>query len=134
MRAAGAHELQTYGEWLKRELGGNGNGNTQYRVTILHAAESGFIAVEPANGGASVRVLAANSGAARTLASTRERLREEHAQWVYFDRGLRLHGGEKTYLFKPIHRMHWTRTRAMLDAADIVIGGMRGEGARNHDR
>jgi hypothetical protein len=66
--------------------------------------------------------------------STRERLREERTQWVYFDRALRLHRGEKTYLFKPIHRMHWTRTRAMLDAADIVIGSTRDEGARNHDK
>jgi hypothetical protein len=35
-----------------------------------------------------------------------------------------LHRGEKTYLFKPIQRMHWTRTRALLDAADITIGQM----------
>jgi hypothetical protein len=134
MRAAGADELQTYGEWLQRELDANGNGNTQYRVTILHDADSGFIAVEPANGHAPVRVLAVNSATARTFAATRERLREERAQWVYFDRALRIHRDERTYLFKPIHRMHWTRTRAMLDAADIVIGGMRGEGARNRDK
>ena len=43
---------------------------------------------------------------------------------MYFDRSLRLHRGEKTYLFKPIQRMHWTRTRALLDAADITIGQM----------
>ena len=60
-------------------------------------------------------------------------LREEHAQWVYFDRSLRLYCGEKTYLFKPIQRVNWTRTRAMLDAADIVIGGTRMERSRNHD-
>jgi hypothetical protein len=129
MRAAGADELQTYGEWLQRELDANGNGNTQYCVIILHDAESGFIAVEPANGNATVRVLAANSATARTLAATRERLREERAQWVYFDRALRLHRSERTYLFKPIHRMHWTPTRAMLDAADIAIGNTRDEGA-----
>ncbi len=134
MRGAGADELQTYGEWLQRELDANGNGSTQYCVTILHDADAGFIAVEPANGNATVRVLAVNSATARTFAATRERLREKRAQWVYFDRALRLHRGERTYLFKPIHRMHWTRTRAMLDAADIVIGGMRGEGARNHDK
>jgi hypothetical protein len=131
MRAAGADELQTYGEWLQREL--DANGNTRYCVTILHDGDSGFIAVEPANGNATVHVLAANSATARTLAATRERLREERAQWVYFDRALRIHRGERTYLFKPIHRMHWTRTRAMLDAADIVIGKTHDEGAQDHD-
>ena len=106
----------------RRELDANADGDTRYSVTVLHDGRSGFIAIEPANGRVTVRVLAADSAAARTLAGTRERLREERAQWVYFDRALRLHRGEKTYLFKPIHRMHWTRSRALLDAADIHIG------------
>jgi hypothetical protein len=131
MRAAGADELQTYAEWLQRELDTNADGSTQYCVAILHDADSGFIAVEPANGHATIGVFAVSSGSDRILAATRERLREEHAQWVYFDRALRIHRGKRTYLFKPIHRMHWTRTRAMLDAADIVIASMRTEeGAR----
>jgi hypothetical protein len=122
MRNAGADELQTYAEWLKRELEANAEEDTRYSVTISHDSHSGFIAIEPANGRATVRVLSANSAAARTLSETREHLREKRAQWVYFDRALRLYRGENTYIFKPIHRMHWTRTRAMLDAADVSIG------------
>jgi hypothetical protein len=125
MRAAGADELQTYAEWLQRELDANGHGNTRHSVTVLHDTRSGFVAIEPANGRATARVLSADSVAARTLAGTRDRLREERAQWVYFDRALRLHRGPSTFLFKPIHRMHWTRTRAMLDAADVVVGSIR---------
>jgi hypothetical protein len=125
MREAGADELQTYAEWLKRELDANADGDACYSVTVLHDARSGFIAIEPAKGPVTVRVLAADSAAARTLAGTRERLREERAQWVYFDRALRLYRGEKTYLFKPINLMHWTRTRALLDAADVTIGSMQ---------
>ena len=133
MRKADANELQTYAEWLQREMDANADGETRHSVTVLHDAHSGFIAIEPASGRAEVRVLAADSAAARTLAATRERLREKQTQWVYFDRALRLYRGEKTYLFKPIHRMHWTRTRAMLDAVDIVIGSSRDKGSRNHD-
>ncbi len=129
MREADGRELQTYAEWLQRELDANADSETRHSVTVLHDAHSGFIAIEPADGRANVLVLAADSAAARTLAVTRERLREERAQWVYFDRALRLHRGEETYMFKPIHRMHWTRTRAMLDAADITVGSIQ-EGER----
>ena len=125
MRAADADELQTYAEWLQRELDANGDGNARHSVTVLHDTRSGFVAVEPANGRATARVLSADSAAARTMAGTRERLREERAQWVYFDRALRLHRGPSIFLFKPIHRMHWTRTRAMLDAADVFVGSIR---------
>jgi hypothetical protein len=94
-------------------------------VTVLHDARSGFIAVEPAKGCGTVKVIAADASDARTLARTREQLRVEHSQWVYFNRSLRLHRGRKTFIFKPIARMHWTRSLAMLDAADLFISTMR---------
>lgn len=130
MRDAGTGELQAYAEWLQRELDANAAGDTRHSVTVLRDVRSGFIAVEPADGRATVRVLAADSAAARAFASTRERLREKRAQWVYFDRALRLYRGKNTYFFKPIHRMHWTRTRAMLDAVDVVVGSMQGNRPR----
>ncbi|MCI0538988.1 MAG: SAM-dependent methyltransferase [Verrucomicrobiales bacterium] len=126
MNSATKKELQTYGEWLQREFDGQSDGEP-HSVTVLHDDRSGFVAIEPAKESASVRVVQADAESARTLARTREQLREEYAQWVYFDRSLRLHRREKTYFFKPIQRIHWTRTRAMLDAADVLIGSM-GEG------
>jgi hypothetical protein len=132
MNSASKKELQTYAEWLQREFDAQSDGE-RHSVTVLHDDHSGFVAIEPAKDRPLIRVASADAESARTLARTREQLREEHAQWVYFDRSLRLHRGEKTYLFKPIQRMHWTRTRAMLDAADIVIGGTRKERSRNHD-
>lgn len=131
--AAGSEEEFTnYAEWLQREFDGQLD-HEHHSVTVLYDGDSGFVAIEPAKDSASIRVIRADAESARTLARTRERLREEHAQWVYFDRSLRLHRGEKTYFFKPIQRMHWTRTRALLDAADIVIGGIRDERSQNHD-
>jgi hypothetical protein len=126
MNSASKKELQTYAEWLQRGFEGQSDGE-RHSVTVLHDDHSAFVAIEPAKDRALVRVVGADAESARTLARTREQLREEHAQWVYFDRSLRLHRGEKTYLFKPIQRMHWTRTRALLDAADITIGQMSGD-------
>jgi len=132
MNSAPKKELQVYAEWLQREFDGQSDGE-RHSVTVLHDDHSGFVAIEPAKDRASILVVGADAESARTLARTREQLREEHAQWVYFDRSLRLHRGEKTYFFKPIQRMHWTRTRALLDAADIVIGGIRDKRSRDHD-
>jgi len=121
MKPASKKELQTYAEWLQREFDGQSDGE-HHSVTVLHDDDSGFVAIETAKERAPVRIVRADAESARTLARTREQLRVDHAQWVYFDRSLRLHDGKKTYFFKPIQRMHWTRTRAMLDAADITIG------------
>lgn len=122
LKAASKRELKVYAEWFQIELDTASEDGRRYSVSVMHDADSGFIAAEPVNGDASVRVFTADSEEARTLARTRKQLREEHSQWVYFDRALRLHRGEKTYLFKPLHRMHWTRTRALLDAADVAVG------------
>ena len=109
----------------KHELGtaASDDGHS-YSVTVLHNRDSGFVAIEAANGHADVRVLAADSQEGLVLTRTRERPRED-IQWYIFDRALRLHRGQRTYLFKPIHRMHWTRTRAMLDAADVAVSWIR---------
>jgi hypothetical protein len=125
MKDASPDELQTYAEWLQRELDNQYDGAQHHSVTVLHDARSGFIAVEPAKGCGTVKVIAADASDARTLARTREQLRVEHSQWVYFNRSLRLHRGRKTFIFKPIARMHWTRSLAMLDAADLFISTMR---------
>lgn len=125
MRPASKKELQTYAEWFQCELDAASEDGHSYSVTVLHNRDSAFVAIEGTNGQAGVRVIAADSQEGSVLTRTRERLREEISQWVYFDRALRLHRGQRTYLFKPIHRMHWTRTRAMLDAADVAVSWIR---------
>jgi hypothetical protein len=118
-------EIQTYARWLRRELDNFIGESTERRhaVTVIYDAHSAMVAVdftkdrEAAN---QIRVLEASTADARTLEHTRQRLRTERAQWVYFDRALRIYEGRKTYLFKPRQRFHWTRTQAMIDAGEII--------------
>ncbi len=133
MDAATNRELQAYAEWFQREFAGQSDGEN-VSVTIIHDDYSGFAAIEPNQNRASIRVLRADAEGARAMARTRDQLRNELAQWVYFDRSLRIYRGANTYIFKPIQRMHWTRTRAMLDAADVVIGNMHSENSRTHGK
>lgn len=122
MKESDVAELRTYAEWLQRELNVASGEGVSWSVTILHDTASGFIAIEPAKGKITAQVLTADSHQVGKFTRTREKLREEKTQWVYFDRALRIYQGEGIYLFKPIQRMHWTRSRAILDAHDIAIG------------
>jgi len=51
----------------------------------------------------------------------RAHLREKRSQWVYFERNLRMYEETRTYLFKPMQRIHWTESQAIADAGSIIL-------------
>jgi len=133
------NEIEVYARWLHRDLndfvdGGSDSANDgsrspneesrgRYSVSVVFDNQSAFVAVEftmDLNLPTVVSVLRGDAVAARELQRTRENLRQESAQWVYFNRDLKLYHGPYIYLFKPMERFHWTRTQAMLDAAEII--------------
>jgi transposase-like protein len=67
-----------------------------------------------------VRIEASRSAIEREYALARRHLSAADSQWAYFRRDLRIYTGASTYFFKPFERMHWTRTQAMLDAAEYL--------------
>jgi hypothetical protein len=62
----------------------------------------------------------ATEKASQGLKFIRDRLRQKHSQWIYFDRALKVYEGGILYQFKPMQRLHWTRRQAVLDADDII--------------
>ena len=54
------------------------------------------------------------------FAKIRSNLLVERGQWFYFNRSLRIYEGSSTYLFKPMQRMHSSRSQALADASMIV--------------
>ena len=69
----------------------------------------------------------ADKPTATQLETTRQRLRKQHSQWVYFDRNLRIYEGTKTFFFKPLQRFHWTESQAMQDASEIIAETLQGD-------
>ena len=125
VRTSAVSELHGYARTLRRELDDFVGESTERRhaVTVLRDEHSAMVVVDftkDREAAREVRVLAAGAADARALEKARQRLRVEHAQWVYFDRALRIYEGRKTYLFKPRQRFHWTRTQAMIDAGEII--------------
>jgi len=75
-----------------------------------------------------VSLFPADHPTASALLKIRDRLRQRHSQWVYFDRNLKVYERGVMYLLKPLQRLHWTRRQAVLDADEIIAETMA-EGA-----
>jgi hypothetical protein len=131
MRPPTEPELRAYARQLKEELDVfiGSDADRVHRVAVVRDADSAMVEVDFTRDHESARmveVLRASDEAARKLHDTRKRLLQEQAQWVYFDRNLRVYRGHQTYLFKPLHRFHWTESAAMMDASDLIAETLGG--------
>jgi hypothetical protein len=117
-------ELEVYAQTLRDELDDfiSQSSSTRHRIDILVGGNSGLVAVDLVAGGGdrAVNVWSASERGALQLAETRRRLIEHRAQWLYFNRNLRIYEGSRTYVLKPLQRFHWTRTQAIQDATEII--------------
>jgi hypothetical protein len=118
-------EVVGYGETLRAELDGflDGDAPGRHAVQIIRGASSGMIeiALRPeAEEPLPVALVAASSQTVARLDAVRSRLIEKRADWLYFDRNLRVYEQDRTYVLKPLQRLEWTRTQAMIDAGDLI--------------
>ncbi len=128
-------ELETYARTLGDDLDHfiSQSSSTRHHVDILTGADSGLVAVELLEGIESKsvgNVWTDSSPEAHQLAETRRRLMEQRAQWLYFNRNLRIYEGLRTYILKPLQRFHWTRTQAIQDAAEIIADCLGAESGK----
>ncbi len=121
---------------MQRELDDfiGGDVDRRHAVAIEHDKLSGMVEVnltKDAQATRKVCVLSASRVTASVLEQTRRRLRRERAQWVYFDRNLRVYEGRRTYIMKPMHRFHWTESRAIADASEIIAETLAARAVRD---
>ncbi|MCH8314824.1 MAG: N-6 DNA methylase [Planctomycetes bacterium] len=131
IRAPKEPELETYARRLKSELDDFIDGELPKRhdVCVVYDQWSGMIQINLVRQSAmphKVTVIKADAAGAKQLEKTRQRLRVERAQWIYFDRNLRIYEGTRTYIFKPMQRFHWTESQAMIDAREIIAETLQG--------
>jgi hypothetical protein len=126
VRKPGHTDLEAYARYLQRELNDfiSNDLDGHHAVTIIHDDLSGMVEVEFSTNIKDahhiVKVLPATRDEAKALEKTRCHLRQQRAQWVYFDRNLRIYEGNRTYVLKPMQRFHWTESQAMADASEII--------------
>jgi aromatic ring-cleaving dioxygenase len=127
-------ELEQYAEVLRRELDAFIDVNTGlcHEVRVIHDHRSAMVQVDLRSRRQvkrAVEVLRANEAVARKLADVRERMTREKPQWVHFDRNLFLYEGSKVFILKPMQRVHWLRSQALMDADEIIAETLGAEDA-----
>ena len=130
LRQPSTGELQNYARILRDDLDGfvGESSSIRHRVDLLFGAESGLVGVDiirESKVRQSVRVLQATDDAANQLQTARSLLTEHRSQWLYFNRNLRIYDGTRTYILKPLQRLHWTETQAMEDAGQIIADSLQ---------
>ena len=123
-------EQLDYGAILRDELDGfiGSSEPTRHAVEILTGGGSGMVSVDLVRGigrTEDVIVRDASSATSSLMAEARSGLIERRTQWLYFNRNLRVYEGSRTYILKPLQRMHWTRTQAIEDAREIIADSLR---------
>ena len=132
VRKPSKDELESYARRLGDDLDEfiSQSSSARHHVDLLIGADSGLVAIELDHGveaQSAGNVWTASEPEARQLAEIRERLIEQRAQWLYFNRNLRVYEGSRTYILKPLQRFHWTGTQAIQDAAEIIADGLEPE-------
>jgi hypothetical protein len=117
-------ELATYGEALLDELDAfiDDQPRHKHSISIARNSKSAIVGVTLQSGGRQrkrVRVVDFAS-TPHDFSEIRDRVCDKGSQWIYFRRNLRLYEGRNTYVFKPLERLHWTKSQALLDAGSII--------------
>jgi len=102
---------------------------SRHKVEAWHDEPGALICIElvkDAGRALPVAFHKAHGGLQREIARIPEHLRQQHSQWVYFERNLRIYDGPRVYLFKPMQRVHWTKTQAYVEAGEIIADVLTG--------
>lgn len=118
-------EIREFAECFKDELDAfiGDEISKRYAVAVIYDGNSGMIRTDltaDRQAATSVEVVRAEPEMRNQLSKVRQRLSSEFAQWVYFNRNLRVYEGTCTYNLKPMQRFHWTESQAMIDARELI--------------
>jgi hypothetical protein len=102
---------------------------TQHEIIARYDARSAMIAIRLPQAGVShsPTIQAANQETSQEFVKIRERLKQRHSQWMYFNRNLRLYDRDTIYCFKPMQALHWTQRQAILDAGEVIAETLAAE-------
>jgi len=110
-------QLKEYGEQLRSQI--DDFARRHHRITI-HAGQKAIIAtVEATSEPHMLGIMVSNkpNSIARDILRA---VHEQHSQWVYVQRSVRVFDGPSVHIIKVARLLDWTRTQAVQDAADII--------------
>lgn len=124
-------EMHAYIEELQNQLNSflDDEENEQHIINVLYHDTAGMLEITIDEGDipGALQVRRADKSLAQEFTKLRSRLLKQHSQWLYFERNLTVFDNERTYLFKPMERLHWLPSQALTDASDLIAKTMRAE-------
>ena len=123
MRTGPSEEmLLQYAYSLRDELDQFLSGKAYHKVNISSSPKGSSVSVTIVEGKKAVEpdVKKSNRPEAHDLNSLLKAAESKISQWFYVKRSVRLFDGDTIHLIKPSQQMEWTRTRALLDADDLI--------------
>ena len=72
-----------------------------------------------------------NQDTKKEFKSIRESLLRKQGQWIYFNRNLKLFEGRTTYFAKPLQRLSWLKSQALIDADEFIAEKLTMTGDNN---
>jgi methylase of polypeptide subunit release factors len=94
--------------------------DAHHAVHVFEGRDYACASVTRVAGASIADVVVADGELADALARVHQRVRREHPQWIYFDRNLRVFGGDAVWIFKPLQRCEWTQSEALHDADTLI--------------
>ncbi|MCI5144459.1 MAG: SAM-dependent methyltransferase [Candidatus Electrothrix sp. AR3] len=131
MQPPSEKEMHAYIEVLQEQLNSflDDEDNEQHIINVLYHDTAGMleITIDEGNIADALQIRQADKALAQEFTKLRSRLLKQHSQWLYFERNLTVFDNERTYLFKPMERLHWLPSQALTDASDLIAKTMCAE-------
>jgi len=112
-----ANKLKEYGEQLRSQI--DDFTRRHHRVTIQTGPEAIIATVEVTSEPHTLQVVVADKPNSVAKAALHI-VKEQHSQWAYVQRSVRVFGGPYVHIIKAARLLDWTRTQAIQDAADLI--------------
>lgn len=109
--------LRRYAEQIQRHI--DDFARRRHRVTVLAGREAIIATIEVTNEKEKLPVSITtewNTSAISILAA----VQEQHSQWAYIQRSVRIFDGPRVHIVKAARLLDWTQTQAIEDASDLI--------------
>lgn len=98
-----------------------GQKSIYHKIVAIHDSASAMISIDlKHNINPKPAIFKADQKVACEFEKIRQNLLKEHSQWFYFNRGLRIYKGTQTFFFKPMQKISWIKSQALVDAGEII--------------
>jgi len=131
MDRANIIEISDYSKVLKNQLDGflDSEIKDQHQIRVFYSDRYAIVKIVRSKQEQAANTIAQdiNEADRQELNRLFKKLRDRR-QWGYFDRCLRIYDGKTTYIFKPLQKLYWLKSQAVLDADEFIAEKLVGSG------